>query len=73
MLEQMITEAELKMAVLCAHSNIPMAFHDKLSPAIRSQFTDSKVADKYCSTSTKAMCMLNGAVALHFCRISLLR
>ncbi len=57
------TEAEVKMAVLCAHANIPIAFHDKLSPAIRSQFSDSKVAAQYHSASTKSMCMLNGAVA----------
>ena len=57
------TEAELKLAVLAAHSNIPLAFHDKLSPAIRDIFPDSKIASKYHSASTKATCMLNGAVA----------
>ena len=62
-LDHMTIEAEVKMAVICAHANIPIAFHDKLSPAIRSQFSDSKVATKYHSASTKAMCMLNGAVA----------
>ena len=51
------------MAVLCAHENVPIAFHDKLSPAIRSQFSDSKTATNYHSASTKAMCILNGAVA----------
>lgn len=57
------TEAELKMAVLTAHCNIPFAFHDKLSPAIRELFPDSKIASKYHSASTKATSMLNGAVA----------
>ena len=51
------------MAVLCAHTNIPIAFHDKLSPMIRSQFSDSKVAVQYHSASTKSMCILNGTVA----------
>ena len=35
-----VTEAEVRMAVLCAHSNLLIAFHDKLSPAIRSHFSD---------------------------------
>ena len=51
------------MAVTCAHANIPTAFHDKLSPAIRSLFSDRKVAAKYHLASTKAMCMLNDAIA----------
>ncbi len=55
--------AELKMAVLTANNNIPLAFHDKLSPTIRSVFPDSKVASNYHSASTKAMCLLNLAVA----------
>ena len=28
-LDEKIIESEVKMAVLCAHSNIPIAFHDK--------------------------------------------
>ena len=55
--------AELKMAVLTASSNIPLAFHDKLSPMIRSIFPDSRIASDYHSASTKATCMLNLAVA----------
>ena len=55
--------AELKMAVLTASSNIPLAFHDKLSPMIRSIFPDSRIASVYHSASTKATCMLNLAVA----------
>lgn len=62
-LERKTTEAEVKMTVICAHANVPTAFHDKLSSAIRSEFTDSKVAANYHSASTKAMCMLNGAIA----------
>ncbi|CAB4036850.1 PREDICTED: uncharacterized protein LOC107326933 [Paramuricea clavata] len=53
------TEAELQMAVLTASSNVPLAFHDNLSPV----FPDSKIASKYRSASTKATCMLNEAVA----------
>ena len=57
------TEAELKMAVLTAISNVPLAFHDRLSPTIRKVFPDSKIALKHHSASTKATCMLNEAVA----------
>ena len=57
------TEAEVRMAVLAASFNIPLAFHDHLSPLIRSVFPDSAIAAKYHSASTKATCMLNHAVA----------
>ena len=57
------TAAELKIAVVAAASNIPLVFHDKLSPTIWNIFPDSKLASKYHSASTKATCMLNGAVA----------
>ena len=57
------TEAELKMAVLTASYNIPLAFHDHLSLLLRSVFPDSAIAAKYHSASTKATCMLNLAVA----------
>ena len=50
------------MAVLTAASNVPLVFHDLLSSAIRNSFTDSKIASKYHSASTKATCMLNVAV-----------
>lgn len=51
------------MAVLTAAYNIPLAFHDKLSPVIQECFSDSRVAQTYHSASTKATCMLNLAVA----------
>lgn len=57
------TEAEVRMAVLTASYNVPLAFHDRLSPTIREFFSDSKIASSYHSASTKATCMLNLAVA----------
>ena len=51
------------MAVLTASCNVPLAFHDHLSPTVRSIFPDSKIAAKYHSASTKATCILNEAVA----------
>ena len=41
-----MTEVELKLAVLTAHSNIPLAFLDKLSPAIHDLFPDSEIASQ---------------------------
>ena len=61
--DQKKTEAELQIAVLTVSSNVPLAFHDKLSPTIRRIFPDSKIASKYHSASTKATSMLNEAVA----------
>ena len=51
------------MSVLTATKNIPLAFCDKLPPAIYQSFSDSPTACKYRSQATKATCMLNGAVA----------
>ena len=56
-----VTKTEVKMAVLYAHSTLSITFHDKLSPALRNDFSDSKIASQYFA-STKVMCMLNGAV-----------
>ena len=51
------------MAVLTASCNVPLAFHDQLSPTLRSIFPDLKIAAKYHSASTKATCILNLAIA----------
>ena len=53
------------ISALTATKNIPMAFCDKLPPAICQSFSDSPTARKYRSQATKATCMLNGAVALY--------
>ena len=39
--------AELKMAMLTASSNIPLAFHHRLSSVIRRVFLDSNITTKY--------------------------
>ena len=54
--DKKVIEAELRMAVLTASSNISLAFHDKLSPAIRSSYSDSSTGKNYYSAST---CILN--------------
>ena len=60
---QKTASAEVTMSVLTATENIPLAFYDKLSPAISQSFPDSPTASKYRSRATKATCMLNGAVS----------
>ena len=56
-------EAEVKFVVLTASYNIPLAFHDRLSPMIKSVFTDSEIATSYHAASTKSTCILNLAIA----------
>ena len=63
MLQEPTSIVEVKMASLGARTNLQIALHDNLSFALRSIFSDSKVKAHYYSASTKAMCMLNGAVA----------
>lgn len=53
------------MSVLMAAENIPMTFHDKLSPFICQSFSDSRTASKYRSRTTKTTWMLNGAFTPH--------
>lgn len=61
---KLLLELRLKWEwVLTATCNIPLAFHDQLSPALGSVFSDLKIASKNHSASTKATCMLNLAVA----------
>ena len=54
---------ELKMTVLSANQNIPLACHDSLSPTIGQVFPDSQIALKYHSASIKATCMLSKTLA----------
>lgn len=58
-----LLEAEVKFSVLAAFNNIPLAFHDHLSPMIRNVFPDSDIASHYHSASTKSTCILNLTVA----------
>ena len=61
--ELKLLEAEVRMAVPTASLNVPLTLHDQLSPLIRSIFPDSQIAKRYHSASTKATCILNGAMA----------
>ena len=57
------TLAELKMAILSASCDVPLAFHDRFSPFFITVFSDSEIASQYHSTATKATCMLNITIA----------
>ena len=57
-----IKRAEVKMSVLLAQHNVPLALADHLSPLIRDVF-DGEVAQGYACAKTKTTCILNGAVA----------
>ena len=67
-----IIEAEVRMAVLTACSNVSLAFHNHLSPQIRKAFPDLNVAPHYHSASIIATCMLNLVIAPMLRKISLL-
>ena len=60
-----IQRAEVKMCVLLAQHNVPLALADHLSPLIRDIF-DGEVAKGYACAKTKASCILNGAIAPEF-------
>ena len=58
--------AEVKIAVLMAENNIPLAFSNHLSRMLPKLFPDSKIAQKYSAAATKITCMINGAIAPTF-------
>ena len=60
-----IQRAEVKMCILLAQHNVPLAFADHLSPLIHDVF-DGEVAKGYACAKTKTSCILNGAVAPEF-------
>ena len=52
--------------MLLAENNIPLAFADKLNEILPCIFPDSKIAKEYKMGKTKASCILNESLALHF-------
>lgn len=57
-----IRDAEVKMSVLLAQHNVPLALAEYLNPLIRDVF-DGEVAQGYACAKTKITCILNRAVA----------
>lgn len=56
----------MKMAVVLAQHNIPLAIMDHLSPLFRDIFPDSKIAKGFAAARTKTTCIVNMALRPHF-------
>lgn len=56
----------MKMTVLLAHHNLPIATMDHLSPLLGDIFPDSKIAKGFASARTKTSCIINGALRPYF-------
>ena len=54
--------AELKFTGFLAEHNLPLASADHLTSLVRECFPDSKIAQSYACSRTKASCILNGAI-----------
>jgi len=61
-----ITRAEVKIATLLVHSNVPFSVANQLSPLFKEIFPDSRIAAGYASKSTKTTCIVNGALKPYF-------
>lgn len=57
--------AEVKLAVLLAHHNVPLAVMDHLPPLLRDIFPDSKIAKGFSAARTKATSIVNRALRPH--------
>lgn len=58
--------AEVKMAVVLAQHNIPLAIMDHLSPLFHDIFPDSRIAKGFSAARTKTTCIVNMALRPHF-------
>jgi len=56
----------VKMAVVLAQHNLPLAIMDHLSPLFRDIFPDSKIAKGFSAARTKTSCIMNMALRPHF-------
>lgn len=56
----------MKMAVVIAQHNLPLAIMDHLSPLFRDIFHDSKIAKGFSAARTKTSCIMNMALRPHF-------
>lgn len=56
----------MKMAVVLAQHNIPLAIMDHLSPLFRDIFPDPKIAKRFSAARTKTSCIMNVALCPHF-------
>lgn len=63
-LQEKVTRAEVKVATVLAHHDIPIAVTDHLSPLFKDIFPDSSIAKLYSCAQSKTTCILNGALAV---------
>jgi len=56
----------VKMAVVLAQHNLPLAIMDHLSPLFRDIFPDSKIAKGFSAARTNTLCIMNMALRPHF-------
>ena len=54
--------AEVKMTVVLAQHNLPLAIMDHLSPLFRDIFPDSNIAKSFSAARTKSTCNMNMAL-----------
>ena len=54
-----IVRAEVKMAVVLANHNIPLAVLDHVSPLFQDIFHDSKILKGFAAVRTKPICIMN--------------
>ena len=58
--------AEVKIATMLVHYNIPLALADELTSLFQDIFSDTEIAKNCSSRRTKTACIINGAVAPFF-------
>ena len=63
-IQDKVTRAEVKVATVLAHHDIPIAITDYLSPLFKDIFPDSLIAKLLSCARTKTTCILNGALAV---------
>lgn len=61
--DKLTRKAEVKFTGFLAEHNLPLSAADHLGSLIRSSFPDSKIAQAYSCARTKALCILNDAIA----------
>ncbi|KAJ8290639.1 hypothetical protein GJAV_G00015650 [Gymnothorax javanicus] len=59
-----VTNAEVKMAMLCAKNNVAFSFCDDFNKGVADMFPDSAIARKYSAGKTKATQLIKGAIAV---------
>jgi len=62
-IQDKVTSAEVRIAIMLAQHNAPQSMADHIGPMLKTNFSDSSVAKLYQCARTKTTCILNCAVA----------